>query len=468
MGNINHMASENFSKDFLSLKVLCLILFISPFCLRTLGCTVMIVAASSTEDGRPLLFKNRDSSSAYMVDVRVDQQEGYKFIGQYALRESTWEGPWSGFNEEGFCIANSLSYNYSGAEYASMNSVILDRALRHCKTASDFETLIDGLEKPVDVRANFAVIDALGNAAFYEVGPNGYTKYDVNDSLVAPEGFLVRTNYSLAGDQDRKVGEDRKMAAERFAKDAIMANQLNGSYIIQNMPRYLIHSNGTVLYDVAPATWNDETPTDFDGYIPRHSSTNAMLIQGVKAGESPLLTTCWSITGPPVTTVALPLFLTPHNLLPEKAMNGWLSEKGQTLKAVIFPYQENTTKVIDLSKLYNREETGIMQRILRIEAEIIERGSDLIAEARQSGYVSEESLTEYYSWLDSYIEREYRYAFDDIITSVPVLEQRPEQHSEWWDIRGVKQHNRRNYRGVIIGRQGKFIGIEKLEPHLNQ
>ncbi|MCR4853316.1 MAG: hypothetical protein K5893_06985 [Prevotella sp.] len=417
----------------------------------------MLVSASSTEDGRPLLFKNRDSLAAYMVDIGVDQQEGFKFLAQYALRDDTWEGPWSGFNEEGFCIANSLSYNYSGAEYASMNNDILDMALRYCKNTSDFEALIDGLEKPVDVRANFAVIDAQGNAAFYEVGPNGYTKYDVNDPQTAPEGFLIRTNYSLAGDQDRKVGEDRKIVAERFASEAIMSNQLNGRYIIQNMPRYLIHSNGTVLYDVAPATWNDETPTDFDGYIPRYSSTNAMLIQGVKAGESPLLTTCWSITGPPVATVALPLFLTPNNMLPEKAMNGWLSEKGQALKAIIFPYQENTTKVIDLSKLYNREETGIMQRILGIEAEIMERGSNLIADARLSGSVSEESLTDFYSWLDNYIEGEYKSNFDDMVSGVSPSFSSETRHSEWWDLSGIKQFNRQSFKGVIIGKQRKYL-----------
>ncbi len=119
-------------ENVITLRVLLTVLFALPLYLRALGCTVMIVAASATDDGRPLLFKNRDSSSAYMVDIRADQHEGFRFVAQYALRDDTWEGPWSGFNEQGFCIANSLSYNYSGAEYASMNRVILDMALRRC------------------------------------------------------------------------------------------------------------------------------------------------------------------------------------------------------------------------------------------------------------------------------------------------------------------------------------------------
>ncbi|MCR5819996.1 MAG: hypothetical protein K6F94_03475 [Bacteroidaceae bacterium] len=444
-------------ENVITLRALLTLLFALPLCLRALGCTVMIVAASATDDGRPLLFKNRDSSSAYMVDIKADQHEGFRFVAQYALCDDTWEGPWSGFNEQGFCIANSLSYNYSGAEYASMNRVILDMALRRCSTASDFEVLIDSLAKPMDVRANFAVVDAQGSAVFYEVGPGGYTKYDANDPLTAPDGYLIRTNYSLAGDQDRRVGEDRMVAAERFATEAVAAHQLNGRYILQNMPRYLVHSNGTVLYDNAPATWDVETPADFDGFIPRHSSTNAMLIQGVRAGESPLLTVCWSIMGPPMATVAQPLFITPHNILPAKSENGWLSERGQALKGFIFPYQENATKVVDWSKLYNREGTGIMQRILCIEDEIIERGCSLIVDARQSGALSEESLADYYSWLDGYIEREYEYHFADIAASVATRQSLAGQHSDWWDIRGMRRPDRLGFRGVIVGRQGKRL-----------
>ncbi len=442
-------------------KLLMMTLLALPFCMRALGCTVMIAAASATEDGRPMLFKNRDSSNAYMVDMRIDQQEGFRFIAQYALREDTWEGPWSGYNETGFCIANSLSYNYSGAEYASMNKEILDMALRHCATATEFEQLIDRLEKPVDVRANYAVIDAQGNAAFYEVGPYGYTKYDANDPQTAPGGVLIRTNYSLAGDLDRKVGEDRWKAAEIFVSEAMASQQFNWRYILQNLPRYLVHSNGTDLYADAPATWDDERPTDFDGYIPRHSSTNAVLMQGVKAGESPLLTVMWSISGPPVSTVALPLMLTANNLLPAKTVMAdnrlWLCEKGQALKAIIFPYQENATKQIDLSKLYNREETGIMQRIVRIEGEIIDRGYSVIENARQSGTVSEESLADYYAWLDKYIEQEYESDFDAIITGIQNPGWRSRQHVGCWDISGKRQSNPQSYRGVMIRHRQKYL-----------
>lgn len=168
--------------------------------------------------------------------MRVENGNGFKHMAQYALSDGNWMGPWGGFNEEGFCIVNTLSYNFSGAELASMNSQIIDMALRQCKTTADFEQLVDGLSKPIDVKTNYGVIDAQQHAAFYEVGPNGYTKYDVDDPQIAPNGVLVRTNYSLTGDTDRKVGEERWKAAEQFAADAIITgvSTLNQKDVQQN------------------------------------------------------------------------------------------------------------------------------------------------------------------------------------------------------------------------------------------
>ena len=38
---------------------------------------LVVVAGSATDDGRPLLFKNRDSSNAYMVEMRIEQNSGF-------------------------------------------------------------------------------------------------------------------------------------------------------------------------------------------------------------------------------------------------------------------------------------------------------------------------------------------------------------------------------------------------------
>lgn len=58
-------------------RFLAFILLLLTFCLKTLGCTLVVVAGSATDDGRPLLFKNRDSSNAYMVEMRIEQNSGF-------------------------------------------------------------------------------------------------------------------------------------------------------------------------------------------------------------------------------------------------------------------------------------------------------------------------------------------------------------------------------------------------------
>ncbi len=419
----------------------------------------MVVAASATEDGRPLLFKNRDNSSSYMVEMSVRNGDGYKYIAQFAFRNGVQTGPWGGFNEKGFCIVNSVSYNLTELTNVSQNSMVLEKALCECVNTSDFEEIIERQESTMDIRANYGVIDAQGHAVLYEVGPNGYTKYDANDEHVAPEGIIIRTNYSLMGDVDQKAGKDRLIVAQRFVKEAKFHHQLSGRYILQNLPRYLINSSGISLYDSAPVTWNDETKASFDGYIPRYSSTSAMLIQGVRKNDNSSLTMSWAMVGPPMTTVAVPLFLTPNNILPEKVIashgSAWLCRKGQMLKKVLFPYDDKN--IIDLSKLYNYEQTGIMQQILEIENEIISRGIRMTEEAYTRGYVIEEKLMDYYAWLNSYLKYQYENYFNRIETSVTSLTNRPMRSDGMWDISGKFLKDVSNYQGIIIKERKKMV-----------
>ena len=261
--------------------------------------------------------------------------------------------------------------------------------------------------------------------------------------------------------QKKKCSDVVYGAAEQFISEAKFNEQLNGRYILQNLPRYLVNGYGTNLYYAAPADWEDETRTDFVGYIPRHSSTNAMLIQGVKEGEDPLLTSCWTMAGPPMTTVAVPLLLTPNGLLPRKVVadegQAWLCEKGQQLKTLIFPYEDNATKAIDLSKLYNREETGLMQRIVTIEEEILDRGTAMIDEAREAGAMSETVLHSYYTWLDDYIEQQYAYNFENVLTRDPIIRQQASQPMILWDVLGRRVKNPSAYKGLVIGEGGIYI-----------
>ena len=44
------------------------------------------------------------------------------------------------------------------------------------------------------------------------------SKFDVNDPAVAPNGYLIRTNYSVAGEENKGYGYIRYATATDFLK----------------------------------------------------------------------------------------------------------------------------------------------------------------------------------------------------------------------------------------------------------
>ena len=82
-------------------------------------------------------------------------------------------------------------------------------ALGKCRTVDDFACLLDTLPKPLGVEANFGVIDAYGNAAYFETDNWRYARFDVGD-------YLIRTNYSDSGRKGEGYGYVRRLTAEHL------------------------------------------------------------------------------------------------------------------------------------------------------------------------------------------------------------------------------------------------------------
>ena len=168
-------------------------------------CTTAVVSGKATDDGRPLLLKNRDADVlqnrlVYFFDGR------FKFIGLVNSTDKQNSEVWCGFNEAGFGIMNSASYNLKINDTTKLSDLegrIMKLALETCATLEDFEKLLNDLPKPLGVEANFGVIDANGGAAYYETDNFKFIKYDVNDPAVAPNGYLIRTNFSVAGEDNK-------------------------------------------------------------------------------------------------------------------------------------------------------------------------------------------------------------------------------------------------------------------------
>jgi len=384
-------------------------------------CTTALISGKATMDGRPLLLKHRDSDYmqnklVYFIDAK------YKFIGLVNSPDTKNLEVWGGCNSEGFAIINSASYNLKAendeTELADREGIVMKLALGSCATVDDFEQLLKNLPKPLGVEANFGVIDALGNGAYFETNNFSYTKFDVNDSKVAPHGYLIRTNYSFNGEKDNGFGYIRYANAEEIISMGAAMNKIDAEFIFRNISRNLKHSLTKVdlAAELPPA--GEPKFSFFEDFIPRNSSCSSILIQGVKKGESPDLATVWTILGFPLTSVAIPTFVKGGEKLPkivtgDKEGIARLCNFSLILKDECFPIKRGSgKKYINVSALLNREGTGIMQKLLPVEKTIFGETDGYMKKWRAGGEVSDTDVQKLYAWVDNTVLLNYKNLFN--------------------------------------------------------
>ncbi len=381
-----------------------------------LACTSVIVSGKATKDGRPLIFKHRDSGKLHNMMIVVQGQR-YRYLGLVNAEDTTPIDVWGGHNEAGFGIINTAAYNMNGdGGDTDGDGIFIRKALELCATLEDFERLLDTVKKPREVNSNFAVLDANGGCAYYETGNYDYVKFDVNDPNVAPDGYLMRTNFGTTGNHKLDQGVERYCAITDFMAEACKNGNLEHDYLMTHISRYLKHGVTQLdMYDYMPETENDTRYFPFHDYISRYSSASVIMVQGVRPDESPLNTVSWNIIGWPLTTVAVPLVLTPSGKLPalvtdDGTGHSRLNEMGLQLKQRVFSLKSGNVEYYgDLSKLINKQETGILQRILPVEKEVMRRGEEALDGLRKSK--SFKSVESYYDWVDAYIVEQYNSLF---------------------------------------------------------
>ena len=307
-----------------------------------LACTSVIVSGRVTNDGRPMIFKHRDSGNVHNM-MLVVQGRKYRYLGLVNAGDTLPKDVWGGYNEAGFGIVNTAAYNLNGnGGDTDGDGILIRKALELCATLEDFERLMDTVKKPRDVNSNFAVLDAKGGCAYYETGNYKYVKFDVNDPAVAPDGYLMRTNFGTTGNHKLDQGVERYQAITAFMEEACKEGHLEHDYLITHISRYLKHGVTQLdMYDMMPETETDTCYVSFHDYIVRYSTASVVLVQGVRPDESPLNTISWTIMGWPLTTIAMPLALLPSGKLPTLVSNDGtghsrLCEMGLQLKSRVF------------------------------------------------------------------------------------------------------------------------------------
>lgn len=405
----------NFIKRFTLLSLLLCVAYGSA-----MACTTAVISGKSTKDGRSILWKHRDSES-YQNKLRLFNDGAFTYVGLINSDDNNGDQIWGGNNEFGFAIMNSASFNLrenKDAKFKDQEGIIMKKALQTCKTLDDFEKLLASLPKPMGLEANFGVIDAKGGAAYFETNDEGFVKFDANDKKVAPNGYIIRANYSFTGRENEGYGYIRYMNAEKEFFAAAGTNQLDPAFILKHHCRSL--ENFLTEEDVKSYQNLSESQNNFivvKDCINRYISTSSFVIQGVKDQEDPKLTTMWTLLGFPLASVAVPIWSMKQVDLPEtvradKDENAELCIKTLELKKKFFPVARGAGEdYMNTTAAYNKEETGIVQQLEKTEDKILELSQKNLANWRKNG-LSKSEMKAFYQDVDQLIKTNYKMLFE--------------------------------------------------------
>lgn len=302
------------------------------------ACTTAVISGKATADGRPLLWKTRDTRTTRLNEVAVYEGEKHRVLAVFNAGRR--DAVWMGVNSAGFCIENSLSRDLGPAGEAGPeedpappepdqatagrrglgNGGIMKMALETCATVEDFRRLLERTDRVGrKTHANFGVIDASGGAAIFETGHASFRMFDANDPSVAPAGYIVRSNFATTA---RGIGPtpegdvvEGSYSGERYARACDLlqgrpAAELTVDYVLRHVCRDLASPDGEPF----PGTVNGpagDLPevVDTSATISRATTVSAAVFHGVRAGENPLFTTMWVALGDPKFSITVPCWV---------------------------------------------------------------------------------------------------------------------------------------------------------------
>lgn len=282
------------------------------------ACTSAIVGAKVAA-GHTLLWKHRDSGFKDNFIARVEGTDTtMAFVGLFNAGDTARREVWAGFNEAGFAVMNTASYNLAPdtASVADREGVVMARALGVCRTVDDFLRVLDAEMaggRTAGVQANFGVTDAEGHGAYVETSDHSYRVYPLED---APQGWVVRSNYSYSGGTEGRLGEVRHDNAVHLISSTLASGApLRPEDFTENFSRSYYHARSG--REELLATPQPTTLTDRGEYISRRSSSASVVIDRTPRGH----TVMWVSLGFPAGSVTMPVTLDsiPPSLLPSPA-----------------------------------------------------------------------------------------------------------------------------------------------------
>ncbi len=385
---------------------------------NAIPCTTAIISGKSTPDGRPLLWKHRDTD-VFDNKVVYDTGSHYKYLALINSNDPN-RHVWAGTNSAGFAIMNSASYNIKvegdSTKTEDMEGYIMKLALGCCATVTDFAQLLDTLTKPWGVSANFGVIDAKGGAGYFEVNNFSYRFFDANNPNDAPEGYLIRTNFSVSGKANEGAGYIRFDTASNLFHEAKAAGQLTPEFLLTQASLSLRQDiTGT---DLSREVSKLDKIYSLHDFIVRYHSSSTVVVQGVLPGEPTDFSTMWVKLGFQPASVAIPLWVGAGGAIPQlitapETQNAKLCDFTLKLKKQCFPLDawDEGQNYVALNKLINREQSGLIQLTTIFDREIIARTKLLFDRWKRFEYNPTEAAN-FCMELNSDIEGFYKTHFD--------------------------------------------------------
>jgi hypothetical protein len=300
-----------------------------------LACTSAVVSGRLTRDGRPLLWKHRDTSSLDNFIGRVEATDSTEaYVALFNAQDTLMEQAWIGMNRSGFAVMNTASYNLAAdtARVRDREGYVMSRALAVCHTVAEFATLLDTLAKPLGVQANFGVIDAYGGGGYFETYDHGYKFFPVGDSI------LIRTNFSVSGGKGG-LGHVRYVNAEHLLSHNVEAGDISPELLTETLSRSFYYSptGRDMVQQLA------EPVVDRD-FIPRHSTSASIVIEGVTTPAQADDMVMWTLMGYPPCGVTLPVTIDaiPAQLTADRATGHCSAcDEAMRLKNSVFTRKKN-------------------------------------------------------------------------------------------------------------------------------
>ncbi|MDE6340463.1 MAG: C45 family peptidase [Muribaculaceae bacterium] len=342
------------------------------------ACTSAIISAEINPYGRPILWKHRDTSTVdNKVEFVAEKPGEFSYVALFNAGDNELKEAWMGMNEAGFAVMNTASYNIKDDKVPDRDmdkeGLVMTIALKKCRSVDDFATLLDTLPRPMGVEANFGVIDATGNGAYFETNNHSYVRFDLKD---AENGVLVRTNYSHSGRPNEGYGFIREDNACHLLAPYIERKAVTPEVLTEELSRTFYHDGKHRDYTLDhPAKVLDED------FIPRYKSTATVAIEGCRPVKDLLQVSpefvkkeyvMWTGLGYPPCAEVRGVSCSADGVdieLQGSLPNGHspLADQAKKMRDKAFSSSKNgKNKYVDLDIFYKKNGTGYVQRLKKL------------------------------------------------------------------------------------------------------